>query len=123
MTAAVGSLSLSLHVLDTTRGQAGAGLSFTLSRIAEDGGRALLAAGKTDAAGRWLPEGALGLTAGVHELVFEAGAYQAGFAPAGAAEPGFYDLIAIRFRMREGGGHYHIPLILSPFGYSTYRGG
>jgi 5-hydroxyisourate hydrolase len=118
MTRDVGGLSLSLHGLDTARGQAAAGLAFSLSRIDRDGGRALLASGETDGGGRWVWDHSAPLSEGTYEFVFEAGTYQAAF-----GTPGFYDLIAIRFLMQAAGGHYHIPLILSPFGYSTYRGG
>jgi 5-hydroxyisourate hydrolase len=118
MTPAAAGLSLSLHVLDTARGQAGAGLTFSLSRINRDGGRIRLASGETDGGGRWAWDRSVPLSEGIHEFVFEAGTYQAAF-----GAPGFYDVIAIRFLMQAAGGHYHIPLILSPFGYSTYRGG
>jgi 5-hydroxyisourate hydrolase len=113
-----GALSLSLHVLDTARGQAGAGLAFSLSRIVDPDRRVLLAESVTDGAGRWALEPATRLDPGIHEFLFAAAAYQARF-----DTPGFYDVIAIRFRLLPGGGHYHIPLILAPFGYSTYRGG
>jgi 2-oxo-4-hydroxy-4-carboxy-5-ureidoimidazoline decarboxylase len=110
-------LTLSLHVLDTARGGPGAGLAFALSRIAGEA-RVPLAEGETDAAGRWALDRSTALCPGIHEIIFEAGAYQARF----GAE-GFYDRIPIRFRLAADGGHYHLPLILSPFGYSTYRGG
>jgi 5-hydroxyisourate hydrolase len=113
-----GALSLSLHVLDTARGQAGAALGFSLTRIEAAGERVALAHGETDGAGRWALGDGSALRAGIHEFLFAAGAYQARF-----GTPGFYDVIPIRFRLLEDGGHYHIPLILSPFGYSTYRGG
>ena len=118
MTSAPGGPSLSLHVLDTARGQAGAGLAFSLSRVVATDRRVILAEGMTDGTGRWALDPAIRLDDGIHEFVFAAEAYQARF---GAT--GFYDIIAIRFRLAEDGGHYHIPLILSPFGYSTYRGG
>jgi 5-hydroxyisourate hydrolase len=109
---------LSLHVLDTARGVAGDGLFFTLSRI-EGEGRVTLGRWQTDGGGRWiLDQAALPVIRGVHELIFETAAYQARF-----GQDSFYDLIAIRFVLGDEGGHYHIPLILSPFGYSTYRGG
>ncbi len=78
----------------------------------------ILAEGTTDGTGRWALEPAIRLDDGIHEFVFAAEEYQARFGVAG-----FYDIIAIRFRLARDGGHYHIPLILSPFGYSTYRGG
>jgi 5-hydroxyisourate hydrolase len=118
MTPDPAALSLSLHVLDTARGRAGSGLAFSLSRIDADGGRALLAAGETDSGGRWGWDPSAHLSEGTHDFVFDVGTYQAAF-----GTPGFYDVIAIRFLMQPTGGHYHIPLILSPFGYSTYRGG
>ncbi|WP_459697757.1 hydroxyisourate hydrolase, partial [Acidisoma sp. C75] len=115
--AAAGELSLSLHILDTARGGPGAGLAFSLSRIEAESPVAL-AAGVSDGAGRWALDRAVPLLPGIYQIVFEAGAYQA---RCGAES--FYDLIPIRFRLAAGGGHYHLPLILSPFGYSTYRGG
>ncbi len=118
MTSVGGDLSLSLHVLDTARGQAGAGLTFSLSRIVGRDLRFALAEGATNDAGRWELDPSTPLEAGIHEFVFAADAYQARH-----GTPGFYDLIAIRFRLPRDGGHTHIPLILSPFGYSTYRGG
>lgn len=111
-------LSLSLHVLDTARGGPGSGLAFTFHRV-EDGARgAMLGAGVADGAGRWALSDTGELTPGLYEICFAAGAYQDRFGTAG-----FYDEITIRFRMVADGGHYHVPLILSPFGYSTYRGG
>ena len=119
---AVPPLTLSLHVLDTASGTAGAGLAFTLSRIeaqdAEPEVRIALTGSVTDAGGRWALDRAIALAGGLYELVFEAGAYQAE-----KGRDSFYDRIALRFRLQGSGGHYHIPLILSPFGYSTYRGG
>ncbi|MCB8880368.1 2-oxo-4-hydroxy-4-carboxy-5-ureidoimidazoline decarboxylase [Acidisoma cellulosilytica] len=111
-------LTLSLHVLDTASGTPGVGLAFTLTRIEVDEARVPLAGAATDAGGRWALDRATALPAGLYELVFEAGAYQAI-----QGRDSFYDRIALRFRMQPDGGHYHIPLILSPFGYSTYRGG
>lgn len=111
-------LSLSLHVLDTAAGTAGAGLAFTLTCIAADEARIPLADAVTNEGGRWSFDQPAMLSPGLYELIFEAGAYQAAL-----GRDSFYDRIALRFRMQSAGGHYHIPLILSPFGYSTYRGG
>jgi 5-hydroxyisourate hydrolase len=118
MTNTLSGPSLSLHVLDTARGQAGAGLAFSLSRIVGTSERRVIAEGATDGNGRWTLDPAGLLDAGIHEFIFAVEAYQTQF-----GTPGFYDVIAIRFRVGQSGGHYHIPLILSPFGYSTYRGG
>ena len=118
MTSAASPLTLSLHVLDTARGEAGAGLTFSLSRVVGADRRFPLVEGVTDATGRWVLDHATPLEAGTYEFIFKVEAYQARF-----STPGFYDVIAIRFRLARDGGHYHIPLILAPFGYSTYRGG
>ena len=56
---------------------------------------------------------------GCYEVVFDIAAWRAANGEAGA---GFYDLIPIRFRVTDAAAHYHIPLLLSPFGYTTYRG-
>jgi 5-hydroxyisourate hydrolase len=109
---------LTTHVLDVRLGQPARDLAFELFRIAE-GARTSLCRGHTNDDGRAaapLLEGA-GLKAGLYELVFAAGDYQAGL-----SEGGFYDDIPIRFRVTDTAAHYHVPLLLSPFGYSTYRG-
>ena len=112
---------LTTHVLDTARGRPAAGLRIRLARL-ERGARAEIAAAVTNADGRTdapiLPEEAFRV--GRYELVFEAGAWLRAEGLAGA-EPLFLDEIPIRFGMAEP-AHYHVPLLLSPFGYSTYRG-
>jgi 5-hydroxyisourate hydrolase len=112
---------LTTHVLDTGRGCPAAGLRITLWRI--DGGtREKLAEAVTNADGRTdgpiLP--AESFRRGTYELVFEAGDYLRANALAGA-EPLFLDTVPIRFGMAED-DHYHVPLLLSPYGFSTYRG-
>lgn len=112
---------LTTHVLDTALGKPAAGLPLTLYRI-EGEHRIELTSAVTNADGRCdepLLEGDT-FRAGEYELVFAAGNYlrTAGLA---LAEPPFLDTIPIRFGM-AGSGHYHVPLLLSPFGYSTYRG-
>jgi 5-hydroxyisourate hydrolase len=109
---------LTTHVLDVRLGQPARDLAFELFRIA-DGVRTSLCRGRTNDDGRAaapLLEGA-GLKAGLYELVFAAGDYQDRL-----SESGFYDDIPIRFRVTDTAAHYHVPLQLSPFGYSTYRG-
>jgi 5-hydroxyisourate hydrolase len=59
------------------------------------------------------------MCAGTYEVVFDVSGWRCA---AGQSEPGFYDLIPIRFIADDAAGHYHIPLLLSPYGYSTYRG-
>ena len=61
------------------------------------------------------------LTAGVYEIEFEAGAYHRAAASGGADTP-FLDTVPVRFGISDAGANYHVPLLLSPFGYSTYRG-
>ncbi len=108
---------ITTHVLDTARGRPAAGIPVTLSRQV-DGGWSAVGAGVTDADGRvksLVPEGA-SLPAGTYQLRFDTGAYLD--AHSGAA---FYPHVEVVCRL-EDGGHYHLPLLLSPFGYSTYRG-
>lgn len=113
---------LTTHVLDTASGRPAAGLRITLYRL--DGERRTeLAQRVTNADGRTdspiLP--AADFATGSYELVFEAGAYlDANGTPPEA--PRFLDLIPIRFGISDPDAHYHVPLLLSPFGYSTYRG-
>ncbi len=112
---------LTTHVLDTSSGRPGRGIAVTLWRL--DGGRRELKRAVTNADGRCdapLLEGA-DFVAGTYELVFSAGAY---FAAAGVAlpEPKFLDDVVIRFGIAAPDQHYHVPLLISPYGYSTYRG-
>lgn len=113
---------LTTHVLDTARGVPAAGLAIDLVRI-EGGARRMLARMVTNADGRTdspiLPGD--DFAAGVYELVFHAGDYldATGAAP---ESPRFLDDIPIRFGISDPEAHYHVPLLLSPFGYSTYRG-
>lgn len=112
---------LTTHVLDTARGLPAAGLAITLYRITGEA-RTLLARVTTNDDGRTdgpiLP--AADFAAGQYELVFHAGDYLRAQGNA-LAEPLFLDEIPIRFGLAED-AHYHVPLLLSPFGYSTYRG-
>jgi len=112
---------LTTHVLDTARGCPAAGLAIDLYRImgeTREHIRSLTtnADGRTDS--QILP--AEEFEIGTYELVFHAGAYldATGTPP---ESPRFLDVVPIRFGMSEA-AHYHVPLLLSPFGYSTYRG-
>lgn len=112
---------LTTHVLDTARGSPAAGLAITLFRIAERREEAAQATTNEDGrCDRPLLEGDA-FTAGTYELVFEAGAY---FDRLGLdlPEPKFLDRVLVRFGIADPQGHYHVPLLLAPFGYSTYRG-
>ena len=112
---------LTTHVLDTARGRPAAGLEIALYRVSGNADRKIASAvtnadGRTDAP--ILPEGKF--KTGNYELVFFAGDYLRTTGQAGA-EPLFLDQVPIRFGLSEE-THYHVPLLLSPFGYSTYRG-
>ena len=109
---------ITTHVLDTTSGKPARGLHVTLAlRDAQDAFRTL-AERTTDEQGRikdFLAPGAL--APGTYRLSFDTGAYLT--AQHGAA---FYPLVELTFQIVEAGEHYHVPLLLSPYGYSTYRG-
>lgn len=113
---------LTTHVLDTARGTPAAGMRIVLFQIS-GGSRVQLAEAVTNEDGRTdapiLPKGKF--APGTYELVFFAGAYldRVGVPP---ESPRFLDEIPIRFGISEGEAHYHVPLLLSPFGFSTYRG-
>lgn len=112
---------LTTHVLDTARGCPAQGLTIALYRVTDEG-RIKIAEAVTNADGRTdgpiLPEG--DFSAGTYELVFFAGDYLRATGQ-GGAEPLFLDEVPVRFGMAEE-DHYHVPLLLSPYGYSTYRG-
>lgn len=109
--------SVSTHVLDNARGRPAAGVPVTLFRVSEAGLAAPVAAAVTDGDGRVGRLGEPDLPAGTYRLVFDTGAY---FAACG--QRAFYPEVAISFAATEPDGHYHVPLLLSPFAYSTYRG-
>jgi 5-hydroxyisourate hydrolase len=108
--------TLSTHVLDAASGRPAAGVRVTLDRRDGDGWRRLGAA-VTDDDGRARDLAPGGLGAGVHRLVFATGAY---FAATG--QTGFYPEVPVVFEVTDAGRHYHVPLLLSPFAFSTYRG-
>jgi 5-hydroxyisourate hydrolase len=98
---------LTTHVLDAVRGCGAAGMRVRLKR-----GEDVLADVRLDETGR--ARLAETLEAGAYELLFHAGDYQ---------DAKFFDVIPVRFQVVDAAEHYHVPLILSAFGYSTYRGG
>lgn len=109
---------ITIHVLDTSRGKPAAGLAVVLEQANGNEWREL-AKGKTDADGRidtLLPKGKP-VAAGTYRITFDAGAY---FAESKTKT--FYPRIPVIFEVADPKEHYHIPLLLSPFGYSTYRG-
>ena len=110
---------ITTHILDTSRGRPAAGVAVTLDlRVAENDWRQI-GQGETDTDGRLrdLLESDTALVAGVYRLTFETGAY---FAARGTES--FYPVAVVVFEVRQTEEHYHVPLLLNPFGYSTYRG-
>jgi 5-hydroxyisourate hydrolase len=114
---------LTTHVLDTSHGRPGAGVRLALHAIGDGGARTLLKTETTNSDGRCnapLLEGA-DLKAGRYELVFDAGDY---FAASGVElpSPRFIDQVTIAFGIADTSQNYHVPLVVSPWSYSTYRG-
>ena len=111
---------LTTHVLDTAQGRPAAGLNVALYRVGQPD---QLAAGTTNDDGRLeapLLEGGT-MAVGTYELVFHAGDYLRGQGLS-LTDPPFLDQVVIRFGIAAARDHYHVPLLLSPYGYSTYRG-
>ena len=109
--------TITTHVLDTARGRPAEGLRITLSRRTEGGAFEELASGTTNDDGRIRDLVPDGVPRGVYQMLFDTGGY---FEALGLE--GFYPLAAICFEIAADDEHYHIPLLLSPYGYSTYRG-
>lgn len=103
---------LTTHVLDAALGEPASGMEVTLAAV----GESIIAQGITDADGR-LHLGPDTLPAGDYTLTFATGPYFAG-----RGVETFYPAVTVTFTVTEGRGHHHVPLLLSPFGYSTYRG-
>ena len=114
---------LTTHVLDVTRGGPAMGVRIELYALHGDGGRRLLISTATNADGRTDAPliAAAEAQVGRFELVFHAGDY---FRSQGAklADPPFLDIVPIRFAVADASAHYHVPLIVSPWSCSTYRG-
>jgi 5-hydroxyisourate hydrolase len=113
---------LSTHVLDTAHGHPAAGMAFELWRVGADGREHVLSGttnhdGRTDAP---LLAGTAYRT-GTYELRFDVAAYFRRLS-ATTSDPPFLDIVTLRFTMTEPDGHYHVPLLVSPWSYSTYRG-
>jgi 5-hydroxyisourate hydrolase len=113
---------LSTHVLDTARGRPADGVEVRVS-ILEGGAPRRLKSAVTNSDGRTDEPLLAGdrLTVGVYELIFSVGSY---FRRVGEklSEPPFLDEVAIRFGLSDPEGNYHVPLLIAPHGYSTYRG-
>jgi 5-hydroxyisourate hydrolase len=106
--------TVTTHVLDTALGQPAAGVPVRLERPGDPGP---VAEGVTDADGRVRDLGPDGLPPGVYRIVFDTAAYFAR-----DQRRAFYPEVAVSFVVEDAGAHYHVPLTLSPFAYSTYRG-
>src|SRR5262245_22694114 len=109
---------ITTHILDTALGRPDAGVAVQRARRSADNRSEVMATGITDADGRitnLLPPGSL--AAGVYCLTFATGVY---FHRQGIAT--FYPTVAIEFQIVSAAEHYHVPILVSPFGYTTYRG-
>jgi 5-hydroxyisourate hydrolase len=108
---------ITTHVLDTALGRPGKGIAIELER-ADDGMWHLIGGGVTDDDGRLrtlTPAGPV--QPATYRIRFQTGAY---FAAQGTQ--GFFPVVEIQFTVVDGAAHYHVPLLLSPYGFSTYRG-
>jgi 5-hydroxyisourate hydrolase len=109
--------AITSHVLDTSLGKPAAAMSVSLALL-EDGAFVELGRGETDADGRVNALlGASALIVGLYRLRFESGAHYRA-----TGQDSFYERVEIQFHVTDPSQHYHVPLLLSPFGYSTYRG-
>jgi len=108
--------TLSTHVLDTMHGRPASGLAVVLGGPDGELGR-----GKTNADGRCPELAPAGLAPGRYTLRFAVADYFRGLGVA-LADPPFLDEVAVAFGVAADGGHYHVPLLVSPYAYSTYRG-
>jgi len=111
---------LTTHVLDLSQGRPAADVAVRLSSPS-DADWVLLVATRTDHDGRARLREGEALTVGAYRLAFDIGAY---FRTTGSAtaDPGFLETVVIDFHVTDAAAHYHVPLLASPFGYSTYRG-
>jgi hydroxyisourate hydrolase len=114
---------LTTHILDTTRGRPAANVRIQLFRLLPDDTRLLLADLHSNQDGRTDAPLLAGdsISPGRYELLFHMGDYFSQH-HAGLGDPAFLDQVPIRFAIAETSGHYHVPLLASPWAYSTYRG-
>jgi 5-hydroxyisourate hydrolase len=110
---------ITTHVLDTARGQAATGVAVLLEEWIAEQGWKILGRGETDGDGRChqLLDSPGELREGLHRLTFDAGAYHRGH-----GREAFFPEVVVVFQVRDAGQRYHVPLLLSPYGYTTYRG-
>lgn len=110
---------ITTHVLDTARGKPAGGVRVRLEAKAPGDAWTQLAEGTTNADGRitdWMPADTA-IAPGIYRATFDTGAYFKQL-----NQTTFFPSVCIEFEVRDGGQHYHVPLLLSPYGYSTYRG-
>jgi 5-hydroxyisourate hydrolase len=110
---------ISTHVLDTAKGEPAVGVPVRLERQDPSGKWSTVGSGQTDQDGRCnqlLPDGGQ-LREGIYRLAFDTSSYFAA-----SKQEALYPTVEITFRARSGESHFHIPLLLSPNGYTTYRG-
>jgi 5-hydroxyisourate hydrolase len=110
--------TISTHVLDLETGEPAAGFPVALFRVEADGTPALLAEAETDADGRVRALLSGALTPASYQLVFDVAAYYA----ADDDDVAFFENMVVGFRIDDPERSYHVPLLLSPFGLTTYRG-
>jgi 5-hydroxyisourate hydrolase len=110
-------IGISTHVLDTSKGRPAQGIRVIAERMSATGTFIAVGEGVTDSNGRipQLFETGGGLQAGAYRLTFYVGDYF-------GDNPAFYSEITVQFLVRDPSTHYHVPLLLSPYGYTTYRG-
>ena len=110
--------TISTHVLDTAIGKPAQGVHIILEQLSNSGQWQKLGEGNTNADGRLpnLISAEIKLTTGIYRLIFDTGSYYGSH-----GVKGFYPSVAIVFEISDD-SHYHVPLLLNPFGYSTYRG-
>ena len=108
---------ITTHVLDTSLGRPAAGVSVLLESVGDVKGALLTFEAHTDADGRMREKLPWSVERGVYRLTFDTGAY---FRERGVEA--FYPEVTVTFEIRDPAQHHHVPLLISPFGYSTYRG-
>ncbi|HEY9378994.1 MAG TPA: hydroxyisourate hydrolase [Jiangellaceae bacterium] len=109
-------MTLSTHVLDAGRGHPAVGVPVTLHRLVGETWERV-GEGRTDSDGRVSGLADNGLRSGIHRLDFDTGVY---FTASG--QRGFYPAVQVTFEVDDPEQHYHVPLLLSPYAFSTYRG-
>ena len=123
--------TISTHVLDIAAGRPAAGMRVRLERVASAAEEVVASAGEeiaaatTDAGGRIAGLGPEDIAPGTYRLIFDTGGYlarQRTDGGSGAGSTAFFPEVTVTFAVADGSEHYHVPLLMSPFGYSVYRG-